>query len=158
MRHMSSYSDGDFSWEKMHAAYNNELANELGNTVQRTAAMIAQYVNGDVRPLLESGHDQATYWKSLEIYRFDRALDAVWDQIRGLNQYIDEEKPWEINKTGDTAHVREILAYQVSSLLAIAELLVPFLPETAQKIKDVFGEGKGIKPGQPLFPRIESAE
>lgn len=156
-RHISSYSDGDFSWEKMHAAHNGELANELGNTVQRTAAMIAQYLNGDVRPLVESAHDQAEYWKALENFRFDRALDAVWNQVRGLNQYIDEEKPWEVNKQGDTAHVREILAYQVSSLLGIADLLEPFLPETSHAIKELFGDGTGIKPGKPLFPRIEHA-
>ena len=120
--------------------------------------MAAQYLKGDVRPLIESAHDQAAYWKALENFRFDRALYAVWDQVRGLNQYIDEEKPWEVNKKGDTAHVREILAYQVSSLLGIADLLEPFLPETAAAIKELFSDGQGIQPGKPLFPRKETVD
>ena len=87
-----------------------------------------------------------------------RALDKVWDQVRGLNQYIDEEKPWEIAKTGDEDHLREVLAYQASCLLEIAELLRPFLPDTAAKIKAVFESGI-VKPiDGTLFPKPEPTE
>jgi methionyl-tRNA synthetase len=153
LRHIPSYDDGDFSWQKLHEAYNNELANELGNAVQRTAAMITQYQKGIIGTIPEAGHDVAQYYEALEQCKFDRALDEVWEQVRGLNQYIDEEKPWEINKRGDAEHLREVLAYQAACLLEIAELLEPFTPETARKIKHVFEDGV-VRPIEgTLFPR-----
>lgn len=155
LRHIPSYDDGDFSWQKLHEAYNNELANELGNAVQRTAAMINQYQNGIIGTFPEAEHDIAQYLEALEHCKFDRALDEVWEQVRGLNQYIDEQKPWEINKTGDAEHLREVLAYQVGCLLEIAKLLEPFMPETAQKMRHVFESGV-VRPLEgTLFPRKE---
>lgn len=155
LRHVPAYEDGDFSWERLHRAYNNELGNELGNCVQRTSAMILRYQNGLIGTIPEAGHDVGEYEAALSQCRFDRALDEVWEQVRGLNQYIDETKPWQISKTGDTDHLREVLAYQVSCLLEIAELLQPFLPDTAVKIKQVFSEGV-VRPMEgTLFPRID---
>jgi methionyl-tRNA synthetase len=153
LRHIPSTTDGDFSWQRLHDAYTNELGNELGNAVQRTGAMIKQYQNGIIGQTPPAEHDQAQYWQALEECRFDRALDEVWEQVRGLNQYIDEVKPWEIAKTDDKDHLREVLAYQVSNLLEIADMLVPFLPDTAEKIKHVFAEGV-VRPLEgTLFPR-----
>lgn len=157
LRHIPSYNDGDFSWEKLEQAYNNELANELGNAVQRTVAMVQKYQNGIVGDIPPPQHDTAQYWAAIEACKFDRALDEVWEQIRGLNQYIDEEKPWEIANPPaggkDEEHLREVLAYQVGSLLGIAELLEPFLPETALKTRHIFEEGV-IRPSKgTLFPR-----
>lgn len=155
LRHIPSYGDGDFNWETFDAAYNNELANELGNAVQRTAAMVIKYQNGLIGDIPESNHDIAQYEEALDQCRFDRALDEVWEQVRGLNQYIDEEKPWEIAKV-DEEHLREVLAYQCSSLIEIADLLEPFLPETAAKIRAVFAEGI-IRPIEnTLFPKQEA--
>lgn len=157
LRHVPSYEDGDFSWAKLQEAYNNELANELGNAVQRTTAMIKQYEQGIIGNIPPAEHDSAKYYEALENCKFDRALDEVWEQVRGLNQYIEEEKPWEINKRGDKEHLQEVLAYQASCLLEIAELLLPFLPDTAMKIKHVFEEGV-VRPIEgTLFPRREVA-
>lgn len=158
LRHVPAYEDGDFSWARLEAAYNNELANELGNAVQRTAAMVQRYLGGIVGELPEAGHDIAQYERALSACRFDRALDEVWEQVRGLNQYIDEEKPWEIAKKAEPEHLREVLAYQVSSLLNIALLLEPFLPETAAKIQALFGAATIQPGGTTLFPKHETAE
>ncbi len=156
LRHIPSYEDGDFSWERLFRAYNNELANELGNTVQRTAAMITQYQKSIIGEIPPAEHDMAQYHKALEEFRFDRALDEVWEQVRGLNQYIEEQKPWDLKKAGDTDHLQEVLAYQVSCLLEIAELIAPFLPDTAAKIRYVFSDGV-IRPLQgTLFPRKDT--
>jgi methionyl-tRNA synthetase len=75
--------------------------------------------------------------------------------VRGLNQYIDVEKPWEIAKQKDEEHLREVLAYQASALLEIAELLEPFLPDTAEKITTMFAEGIVRPSKQTLFPKQE---
>ena len=158
LRHIPSYGDGDFSWDKLADAYNNELANELGNAVQRTLAMIMKYQNGAIGTIPDAEHDLAQYEVALQNCQFDRALDEVWQQVRGLNQYIDETKPWQIAKEGDEDHLREVLAYQVADLLEIADLLEPFMPETATKIKGIFASGV-IKPIEgTLFPRREEAE
>lgn len=155
LRHIPSYEDGDFSWQRMEAAYNNELANELGNAVQRTAAMIHKYQEGLIGNIPPAEHDIAQYAEALQNCRFDRALDEVWDQVRGLNQYIDIEKPWIIAKEGDDDHLREVLAYLVSALLQIAGLLEPFMPETAAKIQSLFKEGYLQPLPETLFPRHE---
>lgn len=155
LRHVPAYNDGDFSWELFDKSYNNELANELGNAVQRTAAMIIKYQGGIIGEIPEASHDSEPIEVAIEDCRFDKALDLIWDQVRGLNQYIDEEKPWMIAKENDEDHLRDVLAYQASCLLEIAELLRPFLPETAEKIRDVFVEGI-VRPIEgTLFPKQE---
>lgn len=155
LRHIPSYGDGDFTWEKFENAYNNELANELGNAVSRVVAMVEKYQDGIVGETPESEHDTFQYRDALTHCRFDRALDEVWEQVRGLNQYIDTEKPWAIAKEGDAEHLREVLAYAVSCLIEIADLLEPFLPETATKIKNCFKEGLVAPLAGPLFPKTE---
>ena len=155
LRHIPSYNDGDFSWDAFEASYNNELANELGNAVQRTAAMITKYQNGIIGQIPPASHDSTAVSEALDQCRFDRALDEVWEQVRGLNQYIDEEKPWMIAKDGDSDHLREVLAYQASCLLEIADLLVPFMPETAAKVSAVFEEGIVRPIEDTLFPKSD---
>ena len=145
LRHIPSYGDGDFSWATFEAAYNNELANELGNAVSRTVAMIVKYQQGIIGDIPPAEHDIAQYLAALKVCRFDKALDEVWEQVRGLNQYIDQEKPWELAKENDPDHLREVLAYQASSLLEIAD--------PASKIKGVFSEGI-VRPLEgTLFPK-----
>ncbi len=156
LRHVPSYDDGDFTWEQFEAAYNNELANELGNAVQRTAAMIQKYQDGLIGDIPPAEHDTGEYREAIAACRFDRALDDVWEQVRGLNQYIDQEKPWEIAKTGDEEHLREVLAQQAGDLLEIADLLEPFLPSTAVKIRGVFETGIVRPLESTLFPKLDT--
>ena len=155
-RHISSYEDGDFTWEKFEEVYNNELANDLGNAVSRVAAMVQKYQAGVIGDIPEPEHDTNAYVKALQECRFDKALDEVWVQVRGLNQYIEEEKPWEIAKEADKDHLREVLAYMCGALLEVAELLVPFMPTTAEKIRTLFADGVVGELEGPLFPKTES--
>lgn len=153
LRHIPSYDDGDFSWDLIERAYNNELANELGNAVNRTSAMILKYQNGIIGDIPQPSHDSAPYWAALNYCKFDRALDEVWEQVRGLNQYVEEAKPWQLAKDNDTEHLQEVLAYQTGCLLEIAELLEPFMPDTAAKIRHIFEEGVIRASETTLFPR-----
>ena len=154
LRHISSYDDGDFTSEKFIAAYNNELANELGNLLSRSVAMINKYfpkgLNKTIPPI---EHDTHAYFEAINKFRFDQALDIVWDQIRSLNQYIDEERPWEVAKS-DPLHLAEILVYLVSSLTEVAELLEPFLPDTASQIILTLKDRPKSPDLKPLFMRI----
>ena len=117
--------------------------------------MISKYQAGIIGDIPDAEHDVAQYLAALKVCRFDRALDEVWEQVRGLNQYIDQEKPWEIAKQNDADHLREVLAYQCSNLLEIADMLEPFMPQTALKIKAVFSEGIVRPLDGTLFPKHE---
>ena len=156
LRHIPSYDDGDFSWEHFETAYNNELANELGNAVQRTAAMLLKYQGGMIGDIPEPKHDTGPYDEAIAVCHFDRALDHVWEQVRGLNQFIDQEKPWEIAKTKDEEHLREVLSQQVGDLLEIAALLAPFLPTTSARIQQLFDDGLVHPQASTLFPKLET--
>lgn len=158
LRHIPSYEDGTFTWELLEQSYNNELANELGNAVQRTVVMIQKYQAGAIGEIPPAEHDVSKYNEALEKCKFDRALDEVWEQVRGLNQYIDEEKPWTLAKDKDEEHLREVLAYQTSCLLQIADMLEPFLPSTSAKIKKIFESGVIKAAETTLFPKqVETA-
>lgn len=156
LRHTPSYADGNFTWEKFENSYNNELANDLGNAVQRTVAMIVKYQRGVIGDIPEAEHDSAQYHQALANCRLDQALEEVWDQIRGLNQYIDEEKPWQIAKENDSEHLKEVLAYMCSCLLEIANLLQPFLPETSKKISEIFESGIVKQYQGAFFPKTDN--
>lgn len=158
LRHIPAYADGDFTWDAFERAYNNELANELGNAVQRTAAMILKYQDGVIGSVPEAEHDLKPIEDAINLCKFDRALDLIWAQVRGLNQYIDEEKPWVVAKEEDQDHLREVLAYQVSCLVEIAELLRPFLPSTASKIEAMFKDGIVRPLDGTLFPKFDTKE
>lgn len=155
LRHIPSNDDGDFSRERFEIVYATELGNELGNAVQRVAAMGIKYLDGVLGDVPESEHDQGAYHEALAACRFDKALENVWEQVRGLNQYIDISKPWQIAKENDQTHLREVLAYCASCLNEIAELLTPFMPETAAKITATFKDGIIRLSETTLFPRKE---
>ncbi len=155
LRHISSSSDGDFSFEAMDDAYNNELANELGNLIQRSLVMINKYLNGEIGSIPPPEHDIIPYKRAIEAFHLDQALDEVFKQVRSLNQYIDETKPWVIAKQNDKDHLKEVLEYLASSILEIAFLLKPFLPETSKKIEDIFKSKKLPSKLEILFPKLE---
>ncbi|NDC21977.1 methionine--tRNA ligase [bacterium] len=155
LKHIPSYNDGDFSWEAMEAAYNSELANELGNAVSRTAAMVSRYQDGEIGDLPELNFNSQDYNQALENCRFDRALEEIWQHVRGLNQYIEQQQPWSVAKTDDKEKLQQILAHQVAVLLEIAILLEPILPDTSAKINQVFKSGKIQAIDGTLFPKKE---
>jgi methionyl-tRNA synthetase len=156
IRHIPTGGDGDFSWEKFENAYNTELANDLGNLVQRVASMIQRYQQGAIGSIPPPEHDSGAYHEAMANLQFDRALDFVFEMIQGLNQFIEQEKPWDIAKEEDTTHLQEVLAYLASSLLQVATLLEPFMPDTASKITQAFGN-EIVDPGASvMFPKIHN--
>ena len=159
LRHIPTQDDGDFSWDRFEASYNGELGNDLGNLVQRVAAMATRYQAGVLGDLPPSRHDMGPYRAAIESLEFNRALDEVWVIVRALNQYIDRVKPWEVAKRRESdieaeAHLVEILAHAAGTLLQVADLLLPFLPTTAKSIKNIFASGVVPADVQPLFPKI----
>lgn len=158
-RHIPIFDDGDFTWEKFETAYNTELANDLGNLMQRIASMVTRYQAGVIGDVKKGEHDTSVYHESMDSLDFNKAIDEVWLMIRGLNQYIENVKPWEIaKKVGSDveaeSHLNEVLSYSVAAILQIGDLLVPFLPNTAARIHQTFETGKIVESEGVLFPRI----
>lgn len=157
-RHIPTQDDGDFTWEKFETAYNTELGNDLGNVVQRIASMIVRYQAGVIGDAPQSEHDMQPYRQAMDDLQFNQALDQVWLMVRSLNQYIDTVKPWEIAKNKDkdqeaADHLAEVLASSVGTLMQIADLLVPFMPNTAKIIHDTFGTGVVTAVPAVMFPK-----
>jgi methionyl-tRNA synthetase len=154
LRHIPTTDDGDFTWEKFETAYNNELANELGNLVQRVTAMVTRYQQGVIGDVPRPKHDTEPFRQEMLDLQFDRALDYIWVKVRELNVYLEEVKPWELAKTGDNEHLQEVLAYAAASLRQIATLLWPFLPQTSEAITKIFEGTTVSKYSGVLFPKI----
>jgi methionyl-tRNA synthetase len=160
-RHIPTMDDGDFTWEKFETAYNTELGNDLGNLISRVASMITRYQTGVIGEISQGEHDMKPYYEAMNSLQFNQALDEVWGTVRSLNRYIEVVKPWEIASRREKdpeaeAHLAEVLAHAAGTLLQIAEYLVPFLPETAENIRRIFGGGMvvPIETVGGLFPKI----
>lgn len=141
LKEISPFQDGDFSEKKLLQIYSSELVNELGNLVSRVAKLV-QDKNLDPKQLREERKN--ALWEEvdhlLNDFRFNEALELIWGNIRGINQYLNRERPWQENLSEDNKRlsVVVVLSHSVTSLLEIAEALEPFLPETSTKIKNQF--------------------
>jgi methionyl-tRNA synthetase len=176
-RAVSFGQDGSASVDGIRDRYDTELANDLGNLLSRTTAMIARYRDGKLsRGEAEAPLDLAAVGREVAD-RFDRfdvtgALETAWQGVRRLNQYVGAEAPWQLAKDeSQTARLDGVLYNLVDGLTALAVALAPFLPETAPKIlaalrqdadlswerirNGVAAEVDGIAAAEPLFPRIE---
>lgn len=158
-RHIPTLDDGDFTWEKFENAYNGELGNDLGNLISRVSGMIMRYQAGVIGQSEQTEHDMTAYHHAMESLEFNKAIDEVWNMVRSLNQYIDNVKPWEIAKqigkdTEAESHLSEVLAHCAGALVQIGDLLIPFMPATAEAIHATFETGV-VKPLENvLFPKL----
>ena len=179
-------SDGSITYENMIERYNADLANTLGNLVNRTIAMTNKYFDGVVQPgdVTEELDDELKRLavetvgkvdKLLSEYRVSDSLDAIFTLAKRCNKYIDETTPWALAKDEDKkARLGTVLYNLLESIRFVAVLLSPFLPETSEKIlaqmntdiKDydslsAFGalkSGTVVGKAEPLFARIDAKE
>lgn len=149
LRHAPTTDDVDFTWEKYEASY-NELANDLGNLVQRLATLCKKNEIASLKPLTVDLDDE--FKKHMDAYAFNVAFDYAWSKVQDLNRQIDAAKPWELVKT-DPAKAKSVLKDIASQLLAVSQMLEIFIPTTAKKIQDVFTAAQILPPSTPLFPR-----
>ena len=167
LREIPSGDDGDFSYKKLEERYNGDLANGLGNLVQRVATLIdtkmdgeisftADMVSTEMKDLIYKINEKV----EMSIYNFKlhEGLGAIWDLIKHANIYFNDHKPWETVKT-NPEHFNSTLINMVFLLHHIAGMLSPFMPETASKMPhlEILGDAHKLllKKGQPLFPRLK---
>ncbi|HET7571619.1 MAG TPA: methionine--tRNA ligase [Gaiellaceae bacterium] len=176
-RAVSFGQDGSASVEGVRERYDSELANDLGNLLSRTTAMIARYrdgrlVRGEAEPPLDLAALAAETAERFDRFDVTGALETVWAGVRRLNQYVGAEAPWQLAKDeSNAARLDGVLYNLVDGLTGLAVALAPFLPETAPKILAALrqdgdlawerirtgaaAETDGIAAAEPLFPRIE---
>lgn len=158
-KHVSTFDDGDFTWEKFEAAYNGELANDLGNLISRTANMLKKY---EIKFDPQANFDEKSideiivkYDKSFEKFELNSAIESAWNLIQLANQFIDITKPWSLAKTSPDELPR-IMNELWNLVVLISERIYPFLPGTSEKIREIFLVNKGEKITESpkiLFPK-----
>ena len=151
LRHIDTFSDSDFTWDKFEDAYNNELANDLGNLVQRLSTMCYKNNFELKNPGISLPEE---YKKLMDEFRFKDAFDFAWEKVQAVNRQIDEDKPWSLAKNNETEKLQKVLGSEVVNLLNANEMLKPFLPETTKKISEIFSN-KIEPPKEPLFPKTK---
>ncbi len=151
---MAPFEDGDYSEEKFRLRYNADLANGLGNLVARVSNLLEKNsLVTELRVDLEYEGFKATaqeFERRMASYRFNEALQALWDKIRESDEILTRTAPWKITDPKEIAAVLKPLAQDI---LNVAYLLEPFLPATAQKIQEQFLMPQ-VKKGESLFPRL----
>ncbi len=153
LRHVHPFEDTDITFERMDEWYNANLANGIGNLVSRVMKMAEDNLPGPVN--VESLPLEPSFTAKLGHYRFDEAMDTIWEHIGKGDAHIQETQPFKLLKSedeNDRTEGRAIIERLVGHVYRIAEHLVPFMPETAEKIKHAVRENK--KPETPLFQRI----
>jgi methionyl-tRNA synthetase len=152
MREVSFERDGDFARANLVIRYNADLANDLGNLLNRTVSMIGRYFDGAVpssagevtereldlqRTALSAGDGAA---RGIESWDFDAALDGVWQLVRRANQYVDECEPWRLARDeADRARLGTVLYHAAEAVRLLAIFLAPFIPSGAARIQTQLG-------------------
>ncbi len=187
-RNLSFASDGDFSRAGLVRHYNDELANDLGNLLNRVVSMVKRYRGGaipapgaagsleeEMQQLAAETRRRAA--EAIEAWELGAALGAIWAFVRRTNQYIEQNEPWKLARQPEQAErLNSVLHTAAEALRLQAILLAPYIPTSADRILAQLGlqpvdKGAwvergawGSEPlrqvvgGELLFPRIEQAE
>ncbi|WMJ78543.1 MULTISPECIES: methionine--tRNA ligase [unclassified Sedimentibacter] len=186
LHEMPFANDGTLTYELLIERINSDLANILGNLVNRTITMTNKYFDGEILPQSESEpidndlinlalETPAKVEKKMDELKVSDAIDEVFTLLRRSNKYIDETQPWILGKDENKkARLGTVLYNLLESIRISAVLLEPFLPETAQKIFTQLNTDKkdweslqkfnGMVPGEKvgtpeiLFARIDAAK
>ena len=177
---ISTGRDADFSIERLEQRYNAELANSLGNLLNRTLSMAKRYRNGILRhmdsPLAAFVQEKTTtYDAAMSSYQVQAAIEAAMEIVTRCNAYVEETAPWKLAKDPAQSDKLDEVLYTLSESLRIISILMsPIIPREAEAIRaqlnwqvnaslaavqwGAFEDGHQLGEPIPLFPRIEPAK
>ncbi|MBR5113261.1 MAG: methionine--tRNA ligase [Clostridia bacterium] len=183
LREVAFGADGIFSNENLINRINSDLANDLGNLVSRTVAMVCKYFDVTIPAEREDGEFDAELKalaaetkteaeKYLDALNFSESLTSIWKFISRTNKYIDETAPWALAKDeSNKARLAEVMYNLCESIRIISVFVAPFMPETSVEIRTqlglapvedweecgVFGkeETYTVVKGDIIFPRLD---
>jgi len=185
LKEMPYAQDGTITYENIISRYNADLANTIGNLVNRTVSMVTKYFDGVIQPEFAGEFDDELKVTAVEAakkvtakmneYKTSDALEEIMILARRSNKYIDETMPWALAKDeAQRVRLGGVLYNLIESIRFIAVLLQPFMPETAKSIfkqinavdtawdsLDAFGKtkaGEKVGTATPLFQRLDEAK
>lgn len=151
LRDVSAGEDGDFSEKALIDRNNTELADALGNLLQRTSVMIHKYFNGNIpvcgeltdkeKELQESIPEVLKLTELLNNYRWNQFVEHIWHYIHKCNKYINDTEPWK--QSNDAERLATILYNLVEHLRIISILVYPIIPESSEQIAAQIGQKRG---------------
>ena len=182
-REFSFGSDGRFSPELFVERINQDLANNFGNLVNRTSAMIIKYFEGIIPELKVVGEKEknmeiltnktiTAYEALMDDLKVTEGLAEVTELLNAANKYIEESQPWVLSKEGKVDELSSVMAVLANTIIVASKLLSPALVETLDKVYAIFGVseeqkayelnhkfcafgGNKVTKGEPLFPRLD---
>ena len=170
LHEMPFENDGVITWELMVERMNSDLANTLGNLVNRTVSMankyfggvvadkgVAEEVDADLKAVVENTPKAVD--DRMDDLRVADAMTEIFNLFKRCNKYIDETMPWALAKDeAKKDRLETVLNNLIESIKVGAELLAPYMPETAEKILAQLGDGKVTEKPEILFARLDLEE
>ncbi len=182
LREVTFGLDGSFSWRSLLTRFNSDLANDLGNLLNRTLPLVERYLNKTVP---EPGPGAGELGDEIDRVRgiveqemaesaFSAALAAIWELVASANKFLDARAPWTLHKEAKQVELEAVLYDILDCVRVLAIMVAPFMPAIADEIWRQLGlqsdhveqswddcralalpSGTTIAPGQPIFPRVD---
>ncbi len=180
LREFSFGNDGDYRPARLHARYNADLANDLGNLLNRVLGLVNKNFeriptpttpgefDDEIEAMAQTTIDQLD--EHISAFAFDAGLETIWEFVRRINRYVQQTQVWTLAKPETKPRMGTILYNSLEALRFISVLISPVIPETAEKIQKQIGlsefdtvaewgrlpAGLTVSRGEPIFPRVDT--